>query len=97
MRKNTVTLDIEDYNEMRDFNNDIQENHFHHYYRGFFGREATLYTLDDVVDDVIKCNEYVSLENKVLTRQLKELEDKTLNKFKEMSLWQFRNWKRKNK
>jgi hypothetical protein len=96
MKKNIVTLDLEEYNEMRDFNEAIMNNNsVRFYYNWASVRETIIYTKDEALKEVAESNAKLKLA-------LDELESADKNnqifdKFKKMSLWQFINWKRKNR
>jgi len=89
MTENTVLLNVEKYNELRDFYNGINEGKF--------------VTIDSCYSRVYYIEEkevLESLKNKIgrLEKELnnfKKPNEKTINDVKKMSLWQFLKWRNK--
>ena len=92
MEKNTVILKLEDYNEMKVFNENIKKNHTIYIYMNGNSRwTSEIYSTDRFVKRIEKTN----LD---LMKQIKELKEPNLNtpthkELLNMSLWEFKKWK----
>ena len=89
MTENTVLLNVEKYNELRDFYNGINEGKFvivdYHYSRIYYAEEKeVLETLKNKLD---------KLQKELNT--FKNPNEKTIDDVKKMSLWQFLKWRNK--
>jgi len=84
MEKDTVVLNIRDYNELRDFKQYIEKNYTLKVSNFHYSRIDTYITKDEAVKEVVdKLNE--------ATVKLKEIDD-----IKNMSYWEFRKWKKQS-
>ena len=92
MEQNTVILKLEDYNEIKSFNENIKKNHTIHIYMNGNSRwTSEIYSTDRFVKRIEKTN----LD---LMKQIKELKEPSLNtpthkELLNMSLWEFKKWK----
>jgi len=88
MAKDTVTLSIEEYNRLRDFETDIKEGKVLLYSSGFFDDKVWIYTKEDAISFLLE-------ENKSLGNEIDELrKEKTPSQLKKMSIWQFLKWRK---
>ncbi|MBN2776735.1 MAG: hypothetical protein JXR36_03790 [Bacteroidales bacterium] len=87
---NTVNLDLETYNELREFRDGIQRNGAITVSYGWNSWEQNLYTNNEAITELAKANEK-------LKAKIEELTDKkqpTVDEIKKMSCLQFCKWKR---
>ena len=91
-RNNTVSLDLETYNKLRDFRDGITKNGAITVFYGWNSWEQQLYTKDEAIISLAKANE----ELKAKIEELKHTDKKqpTIEEIRKMSWWQFRKWKR---
>lgn len=93
MEANTVLLQTEEYNRLRDFYKGIQEDKFVQIYSDHHYRYTVYYRTEKEVLKSLKD------ENKVLKKQLNQLKnpnEKNLEQIKNMSLWEFIKWRKNN-
>lgn len=88
MAKDTVTLSIEEYNRLRDFERDIKEEKVLLYSSGFCGDKLWIYTKEDAINFLLE-------ENKGLGNEIDELmKEKTPSQLKKMNIWEFLKWRK---
>jgi hypothetical protein len=92
MEKNTINLSVEDYNEMRDFNEAIKKGNSVRVFWGYNGYENKFYIKDEAVKIIAEANAKLKKEIKELSNP--EKKQPSFEELKEMSWWQFRKWKR---
>lgn len=92
MKENTVILELEIYNEMRDFNKAIKESNTYRVFWKWDEFASTTYTKDQATIKIIEAN--IELQKEI--EELKNPKGKlTINEIKQMSWWEFRKWRRK--
>ncbi len=82
MKKNKVVLDLEDYNNLRDFKKEIEKNHVVCFETLFSGIQK-VYTMNEAVKTLANVNY-------MLTKDIKD----QLSDMKSYGWWKFRKWKR---
>ena len=92
MEKNTINLSVEDYNEMRDFNEAFKKDNAVSVFLGWDGYESTIYTKNEALKKVTQAN--VNLKLKIDELKSPEKKQPSYDEIKKMSWWQFRKWKR---
>ena len=92
MEKNTINLSVEDYNEMRDFNEALKKNNAVSVFWGWNGLKNVIYTKDEALKHLTETN--VKLKLKIDELRSPEKKQRSFDELKEMSWWQFRKWKR---
>ena len=90
--RNTVTLDLETYNFLRDFEKEIKAGNTCRIYGWgnrieFIGTDKALAQLTDKIK---------SLEKEITDLKHRYKNQPTIEEIKKMSWWQFRKWKRRN-
>jgi len=91
--KNTVTLDLETYNFLRDFEKEIKAGNTCRIYMGwgnkieFIGTDKALAELNNKIE---------SLEKEITDLKHQNKNQPTIEEIKKMSWWQFRKRKRRN-
>jgi ribosomal protein L9 len=102
MDKNTVVLDLEEYNKLRDFKEGIEKgNSFTVYWgSGYAGYKYKVVTTDEVVKQIMEANNNINKEKNNLIQQLyncQHPESKvfTVEDIKKMSIWKFLKWRKK--
>ena len=103
MEKSIVLLDVEKYNELRDFKKEVEESRkeskfavIEERWGGFLtnGYTRKYYTENEAVLDFENRNKQLEAKNKELEAKNKELEAKIgINDLKKMSYWEFRKWR----
>lgn len=89
MEKDTVLLDIEKYNDLRDFQNKVSEG----YIEVYSNSERTYFTTKDkAIEKIAKIN--AELISKLKKLKYPESEKKTLKDVKEMSVREFKKWRK---
>lgn len=98
MEKNTVTLSIEEYNELRDFKLNMENNNSYnvyvdtYWYNGPYNSSCKRFiTNDENVKELVAINKH--LETTI--NKLKDDHSKKLNEIKQMSIWAFVFWKKR--
>jgi len=93
MEKDTVLLDVEKYNELRDFKQKIEEGYTLTIASSNFYYDRRFITTDKAVEEVVSAN-------KELQKQIEDLRNGNQNKelpiseIKKMSIWQFFKWRK---
>mgnify|MGYP006291330887 CR=1 FL=1 len=101
MEKNTVILNVEDYNELRDFKKKIEEGYTYKIVRHYWNDIEYLSTEDAVKEihdeylSVYKQNEELKKENQELKKDI--LNDNDINNILNMNWWGFKKLKKKLK
>lgn len=92
MEKNTVTLSIEEYNELRDFKLNMDNNHSYNVYVGTYWYTGNYYsstkrfiTSDENVKELVAINKHLETTINILRDNHK----KELERYKKMSIWSF--------
>lgn len=85
MAKDTVTLSIEEYNRLRDFEIEIKSGKVLSIARGF-GTYVNFYTEDKIIEDLVKDNNEL--------RDILWYKGKTVYDVSRMSIWQFLKWRK---
>lgn len=109
MDKNTVTLDLEAYNKLRDFKTEIENGktlevtHFPGPY-GF--TDVKFYTENEIISKFNERCKELQVENTELRNNIKELKENikqvevikpkeiSINDVKKMTYWEFRKWRK---
>jgi hypothetical protein len=101
MEKNTVLLGIEEYNNLRDFKENITKgNSFQtKHYNYVWGSNTTFVTENEAVKILISENDNMKQYCQKTEEQIKNLlqnkpKEITLADLKKMSYWQFRQWRK---
>lgn len=91
-RNNTVILDLETYNDLRDFRDGIQRNGAITVFYEWDCWGQRLYTESEAITSIARANEKL----KAKMEELKHPDKKqpTIEEIRKMSWWQFRKWKR---
>jgi len=101
MEKDTVLLDVEKYNVLRDFKEYIEKGHTLEVNNSRYNSYRRFITTDEAVKIVVKERELIvaelEKENTDLRLQINTLENPapkeiTINDLKKMSYWEFRKW-----
>jgi hypothetical protein len=87
MKKNTVLLDIEKYNRLRDFKEKIINGKVLVEHDPYGNLTIKYYTNDDVAKEIHEINNILRRRNELLKSRIDDLRKK--------SVWQFLKWKRK--
>lgn len=89
--KNTVTIDLEIYNQLRDFKKTIEENNTIRInsLNSFFQSSYNFITKDELSKEILYKNKELNEEN----IKLKENNRLEINKLKKMSVWEFIKWR----
>lgn len=105
MESNTVILNLQEYNALRDFRENLEKNNTHRilsYYETWCGRtDVTVYiSSDKAVKDIAEQNHSLEKHINNLVAKIYELEHPTdpiitIEDVKRMSVWKFLRWKRK--
>ncbi len=101
MENNQVTLNLKDYNKLRDFKTEIEKgNTLHSWESNTWGDGYVWVTADEAVKCIINENKNAAKEIKKLKEQiwdLKHPESKkiTIKDIEKMSVWEFIKWRRK--
>jgi hypothetical protein len=90
MEKDTVLLDVEKYNELRDFKQKIEEGKTIVIISGWNYYRKDFITTEKALEEIAEANKLLQKENEEL-RKPKEI---TLNDIKKMSYWEFRKWRK---
>jgi len=109
MQQNTVLLSVKEYNELRDFKKEVEENLAklkfavitNQYGFGLYSENVTTkyYTQDEVILDFENKNkeleeEICELKSKIEKSGMKEPVEITIDDLKNMSYWEFRKWRK---
>ena len=93
MEKDIVTLSLEEYNRLRDFEKEIKSGKTLYFHSYFYGSDIQFITTNEAI-------EILNNENKELRRGLNALRisnatkrNEYFSKIKRMSIWQFFKWK----
>jgi len=90
MEKDTVLLDVEKYNELRDFKQKIEEGKTLVIISGWNFYRKDFITTEKALEEIAAENKLLQKENEEL-RKSKEIK---LNDIKKMSYWEFRKWRK---
>lgn len=93
MKKDTVLLAVEKYNELRDFKKEVEEGKTIVIVSGWNYYNKKFITTEKAVEQIAEANKLLQKENENLrnTNKPKEI---TLNDIKKMSYWEFRKWRK---
>ena len=99
MDKNTIVLDLEEYNKLRDFKEAIEKGNSFFVYSGNYNGYKVV-TTDEAVKQLIKINNDNNEQKNKLVQQLyncQHPESKvfTIEDVKTMSIWKFLKWRKK--
>lgn len=109
MQENTVLLSVKEYNELRDFKKEVEENLTkskfavitNGYGYGLYSHDVTTryYTQDEAILDFENKNkelkeEICELKSKLKKSEIKEPVEVTIDDLKNMSYWEFRKWRK---
>lgn len=86
MAKDTVTLSIEEYNRLRDFEREIKSGKVFTLESGFYSSSSRFYTESEIVKNIIG-------EGNDLRRRIDDLLIQRV-KVKKMSIWEFLKWRK---
>jgi hypothetical protein len=108
--KNTVLLPLEDYNDLRDFKQNLEKNNSARITGGRYsgGNSYTFVSTEETVKLATKFNDELIKENNELRSKVSELQTLKdlpkpapvplntyqLNELKNMTIWEFRKWKK---
>jgi len=90
MEKDTVLLDVEKYNELRDFKQKIEEGKTLVIISGWNFYRKDFITTEKALEEIAAENKLLQKENEEL-RKSKEIK---LNDIKKMSYWEFHKWRK---
>lgn len=92
-RKNTVLLDVEKYNELRDFKQKIEEKYTYATKCSNYFYEVRYITTDEAIKEIEELNKSLSkrVEDLKSANNPKEI---TIEDLKRMSYWEFRKWRK---
>lgn len=93
MEKNTVLLDVEKYNELRDFKQKIEEGKTIVIVSGWNYYNREFITTEKAVEQIAEANKLLQKENEDL-RNANKPKELALNDIKKMSYWEFRKWRK---
>ena len=93
MEKDTVLLDVEKYNELRDFKQKIEEGKTICIITGNWSYSKTFITTDDAIKSIVETNKELGKEIERL-KNINNPKEVTLNDIKKMSYWEFRKWRK---
>lgn len=90
MKTNTVLIDLETYNDLRDFKEKMVKDHSYFIVDTYNGCRQKIVTIDEAVKDLISINN-------LLQKEINDVDEiaSELNSVKQMSVWQFMKWRRK--
>lgn len=106
MKKNTVLLNLDDYNDLRDFKKEVKEGKVFTTRLSYDYGETTktYYTESEVVEEMAEGQSLMEAKYYELRREIiemkadkvKESEPKeiTIEDIKKMNFWEFRKWKK---
>lgn len=108
METNTVVLNLNDYNQLREFKEKMEEGNTYklpqpyvygngQYFMGQSYPSTTYITTDEVVTELLEKNKQLSAINDGLANdrnRLKFENDSINSKFAKMSIWEFMRWKK---
>ena len=91
MEKDTVLLNVEKYNELRDFKKEIEDGYTYRVYLGMWGSSLRFIGTDEALKEM----------SEMLEAKQKEIDDlknpdkkqPSIDEIKAMSWWKFRKWK----
>lgn len=92
MEKNTIILSVEDYNEMRDFNENVKANNAVSVFWNWNKYQTRMYTQNEAVIEIAKANE--SLKEKIEELKNPDKKQPSIDEIKAMSWRKFRKWKK---
>lgn len=98
MEKDTVLLDVETYNELRDFKKEIEDGNTYRLEFGMWHNSLRFISTDEALKEMHqileKMNQTLETKNKIL-EELKNSSKKesSTEEIKTMSLWKFIKWK----
>ncbi len=93
MEKGTVLLDVEKYNELRDFKQKIEEGKTLIIYYGWSTNSVGFITTEKAIEEIAEANNSLKKENDDL-RNASKLKGVSINDIKKMSYWEFRKWRK---
>jgi len=98
-QSNKVTVDLDVYNNLRDFEKGIKENHtlkVYNYCNIFGSRIFEIYTMNDAVIKLVEINKILRDKIEILKNPTEPIkEEKTISEIKKMNWLQFLIWKRR--
>lgn len=95
METNTVILSVQDYNELRDFKNKIENDYSYNTWRSTcsFSLHEQWVTNSQAIKELSETNnELMKIINELRSPTKKE---PSINEIKKMSVWQFLKWRKK--
>ncbi len=93
MEKDTVLLDVEKYNELRDFKQKIEEGKTLNIISSSWHYSRTFISTDEAVLRIAEINKELTTEIERL-KNIKQPKEITLNDIRKMSYWEFRKWRK---
>jgi hypothetical protein len=92
MEKNTILLDLKEYDKLRDFKKNIEQNKtlkVHYCYNDNYKEiyNWTILTTEEAIKEILK-------DNKTLKEALEHKKDIDLEDVKKMSIWKFLKWRK---
>ena len=104
MKKDTVLLDVEKYNVLRDFKEYIEKGNTLEINNSRYNSYHRFITTDEAVKILVnESNDLIKTQAEELNRLLKQISDLqeinkpkeiTINDLKKMSYWEFRKWRK---
>ena len=80
MENNKITIDVEEYIELRQLKEEIKRGSFIEFYKDFYQEKTRYYSNDETLNRI-------SSQNQIMKRQL--------DNFSNMSIFEFLRWKKK--
>ena len=93
MKKDTVLLAVEEYNELRDLKKEIEEGKTLVIISGWNCYKRNFITTEKALEEIAEANKLLQKENEDL-RNVNKLKETTLNDLKKMSYLQFCKWRK---
>lgn len=91
MEKDTILLNVETYNELRDFKKEIEHGYTYRVDFGYWGNSITYVSTDEAIKEMSQRLETLKKENEDLKNPDKK--QPSIDEIKAMSWWKFRKWK----
>jgi hypothetical protein len=96
MEKDTVLLNVETYNELRDFKKEIEDGYTYRVYIGMWGSSLRFIGTDEALEEMgqkLEEKQKEINELKKLSKKEPSKKEPSIDEIKSMSWWKFRKWK----
>jgi len=93
MEKDTVLLNVNDYNKLRDFKKEVESGNTYMINHNEWGTSTVFIGTNEVLEEMDKQLKKAEKENYELKNP--HTKQPSIEEFRNMSWWQFRKWKRK--